>query len=566
MKEKVKKTFKGYCKGYGKQALFLSLTFFFLQSFHEEIVAGPLNKQNGIEEVNQSRVIRGIVKDQSGDPLVGVSVYFEGTTVGVATDIDGRYEIQKPSNISELSFSYVGFKTQVIAITNNNVIDVVLEEDNQLLDEVVVVGYGTMRKSDVTGAISTAKGSDIIKSQSFNALEGLKGKAAGVNIFSNTGQPGGEMRVIIRGIATINASADPLYVVDGVVMKNFRFLNPNDIESIEVLKDASAAAIYGARGANGVVLVTTKRGGNTGSRSHISYDGSFSVGTMLRYMDVMDSHEWMAAFKQGLENANAWQGKNFTTDLSQIFTDERLFNSDGSPKYNTDWQKEADRTAFSHNHQLSIQRGDKDSSVGAFLNYTDQQGILHNSYQKRLNVKLSYDDKPTNWLSTGINLLVNHTWGQRTSDNPYGLGALRTMVEQLPFLPLTLDGEYTQTNVVQTTAILNDKDNPSSGYQGFSPEGVGNPVELLKRLEAMTYRTNIFGNAALTFHLLPGLDLKTQIGVDYEHYRYAGYTPFTPRTMINQSSTGSASANTSGRLYWQEETFLTYDKIFGKHS
>ena len=132
---------------------------------------------------------------------------------------------------------------------------------------------------------STAKGSDIIKNQSFNALEGLRGKAAGVNIFSNTGQPGGEMRVIIRGIATINASASPLYVVDGVVMQNFQYLNPNDIESIEILKDASSAAIYGARGANGVVLVTTKRGGDTGNQARISYDGSLSV-SPCRYMDV----------------------------------------------------------------------------------------------------------------------------------------------------------------------------------------------------------------------------------------------------------------------------------------
>ncbi|MDR2042472.1 MAG: TonB-dependent receptor, partial [Tannerella sp.] len=434
-----------------------------------------------------------------------------------------------------------------------------------ILDEVVVVGYGTMRKSDVTGSISTAKGSDIVKLQAFNALEGLRGKAAGVNIFSNTGQPGGEVRVIIRGISTINASASPLYVVDGVVMSNFQFLNPNDIESIEVLKDASSAAIYGARGANGVILVTTKRGGNTGNRAKISYDGSISSSSMLRYMEVMDANEWMSAFKQGLENANAWQGKNFTTDLSQIFTDPRLFNSDGSPKYNTDWQREASRTAVSHNHQLSIQRGDANSSVGAFLNYTDQQGVLLNSYFKRVNAKLAYDDKPTEWLSTGINLMVNHTWGNRTSDNPYGQGALRTMVEQLPFLPVMLDGEYTQTNIIQTTAIPNDRNDPSKGTQGFGPEGVGNPVELLERMEAMQYKTQIFGNAALTFHLTKDLDLKTQFGVDYQNSRNANYTPFTPRPLINQSSTGSASGNNANTLYWQEETFLTYDKTLGLH-
>ena len=150
-------------------------------------------------------------------------------------------------------------------------------------------------------------------------------------------------------------------------------------------------------------------------------------------------HVMHSPFKQGLENANAWQGKNFDTDLSHIFTDPRFFNSDGTPIYNTDWQDEASRTAISHNHQISIQRGGKDYSVGAFLNYTDQQGIMKNSYYKRVNAKLSYDDKPTKWLSTAVNLLVNHTWGNRTSDNPYGQGALRTMIEQLPWLPVKMD-------------------------------------------------------------------------------------------------------------------------------
>jgi TonB-linked SusC/RagA family outer membrane protein len=348
-------------------------------------------------------------------------------------------------------------------------------------------------------------------------------------------------------------------------MSDFHLVNPNDIESIEVLKDASSAAIYGARGANGVILVTTKRGGNTGKQARVSYDGSVSISTMQRYMEVMDANEWMSTFKQGLENANAWQGKNFTTDLSKIFTDERLFNADGTPKYNTDWQKEASRTAVSHNHQLSIQRGDENSSVGAFLNYTDQQGVMLNSYFKRLNAKLAYDDNPTKWLSTGVNLMVNHSWGNRTSDNPYGQGAMRTMLEQLPFLPVMLDGEYTQTNIISTTAIPSDKDDAGKGSQNFSPEGVGNPVELLERMYAMQYRTQLFGNAALTFHLTKDLDLKTQLGIDYHNNRNASYTPFTPRPMINQSSVGSASGNNSNTLYWQEETYLTYNKTLDKH-
>lgn len=396
--------------------------------------------RNEIGEVlqQQRKQISGRVTDESGEAVIGANIIEEGTNNGTVTDIDGNFSLLVEQEDATIRVSYIGYTEQLIETAGRNTFNIVLQEDTQALDELVVVGYGTMRKSDVTGSISTAKGSDIIKNQSFNALEGLKGKAAGVNIFSNTGQPGGEMRVIIRGISTINASASPLYVVDGVVMSNFQYLNPNDIESIEVLKDASSAAIYGARGANGVILVTTKRGGNTGNQARVSYDGSMSVSNMSRYMDVMNAEEWMSTFRQGLENANAWQNRNFTTDLSQIFTDPRLFDANGSPIYDTNWQKEASRTAFSHNHQLSVQRGDGESSVGAFLNYTDQQGILHNTYFKRLNAKLAYDDKPTKWLSTGVNLLVNHSWGNRTSDNPYGQGALRTRTayhDRAPAIP-----------------------------------------------------------------------------------------------------------------------------------
>ena len=525
-------------------------------------VSQPLTEVTSVQQ--QKKVIITVV-DGLNEPVVGASVMMMSSKTGVITDINGRCDIDAASG-DEIRVSSIGYVAQTIKLGKGGSQRIVLLEDKQLLDEVVVVGYGTMRKSDLTGSSSTTKGSEILKMQGFNALEGLKGKAAGVNIFNNTGQPGGEMRVIIRGISTINASSSPLYIVDGVAMTDFQFLNPNDIESIEVLKDASSAAIYGARGANGVIMVTTKRG-NAGKGAHIKYDGSFSVSSMARKMDVMNASEWMSAFKQGLENANQFQGMNFDTDLSKIFTDTRYFDSNGNPLYDTDWQDECSRVAVSHNHELSIQRsGENGSSVGAFLNFTDQQGILLNTYYTRVNAKLAYDDNPTKWLSTGLNLLVNHSWGNHTSDNPYGQGALRTMIEQLPWLPVQLNGEYVQNNMINTTGILKDKDNPNSGYQTFSPEGVANPVELLERVQVIQYKTQIFGNAALTFHLAKGLDLRTQLGIDYHNNRSKGYTPFQPHQLIDQgASQGAASAGNSNSLYWQEETYLTYVNDFGKH-
>ena len=525
-------------------------------------VSKPLTEVTSVQQ--QKKVIITVVDDKN-EPVVGASIMMVSSQTGAITDVNGQCDISAAQG-DEIRVSSIGYVTQTIKLGKGASQRIVLLEDKQLLDEVVVVGYGTMRKSDLTGSSSTTKGSEILKVQGFNALEGLKGKAAGVNIFNNTGQPGGEMRVIIRGISTINASSSPLYIVDGVAMTDFQFLNPNDIESIEVLKDASSAAIYGARGANGVIMVTTKRG-NAGKGVHVKYDGSLSVSSMARKMDVMNASEWMSAFKQGLENANQFQGMNFDTDLSKIFTDSRYFDSNGNPLYDTDWQEECSRVAVSHNHELSIQRsGDNGSSVGAFLNFTDQQGVLRNTYYKRVNAKLAYDDNPTKWLSTGINLLVNHSWGNHTSDNPYGQGALRTMIEQLPWLPVQLNGEYIQNNMINTTGILKDKNNPNSGYQTFSPEGVANPVELLERVQVIQYKTQIFGNAALTFHLAKGLDLRTQLGIDYHNNRSKGYTPFQPHQLIDQgASQGSASAGNSNSLYWQEETYLTYVNDFGKH-
>lgn len=539
-----------------------AMTFGFPVNVLANSVSKPLTEVTSVQQ--QKKVIITVVDDKN-EPVVGASIMMVSSQTGAITDVNGQCGISAAQG-DEIRVSSIGYVTQTIKLGKGASQRIVLLEDKQLLDEVVVVGYGTMRKSDLTGSSSTTKGSEILKVQGFNALEGLKGKAAGVNIFNNTGQPGGEMRVIIRGISTINASSSPLYIVDGVAMTDFQFLNPNDIESIEVLKDASSAAIYGARGANGVIMVTTKRG-NAGKGVHVKYDGSLSVSSMARKMDVMNASEWMSAFKQGLENANQFQGMNFDTDLSKIFTDSRYFDSNGNPLYDTDWQEECSRVAVSHNHELSIQRsGDNGSSVGAFLNFTDQQGVLRNTYYKRVNAKLAYDDNPTKWLSTGINLLVNHSWGNHTSDNPYGQGALRTMIEQLPWLPVQLNGEYIQNNMINTTGILKDKNNPNSGYQTFSPEGVANPVELLERVQVIQYKTQIFGNAALTFHLAKGLDLRTQLGIDYHNNRSKGYTPFQPHQLIDQgASQGSASAGNSNSLYWQEETYLTYVNDFGKH-
>jgi TonB-linked SusC/RagA family outer membrane protein len=494
----------------------------------------------------QGRNVTGVVTDATGEPIIGANVVVKGTTNGTITDIDGQFVLSVPDN-AVLAISYIGYIGKELPIGNQTAFTIVLADDTQALDEVVVVGYGTMRKSDVTGSISVTKADEILKQQSFSALDGLKGKASGVNIFSNSGQPGGAARVIIRGMSTISTSSDPLYVVDGVVMEDFKFINPNDIERIEVLKDASSAAIYGARGANGVIMVTTKRG-KDGEGVAVSYSGSLSVGTMASYMDLLDAYEWQDAFIKALENQNTLYGKTLSLKKADYFKDPSLFDENGNALYNTDWQREATRTAISHNHQLNIQQGGKNSSMGAFLNFTDQQGLMLNSYMKRINAKMAYDAKPTPWLSTAVNILVNHTWGNEAEEDGGHQMPRRSMIEFVPFLPVKLNGEWTNNSTVTDV---------------FGLEGMANPVHVLTVQERTRLRTQIFGNAALTFHLLPNLDLKTQLGLDNHVNKYR---TFSPTGLMNISfSENNATIEDQSSLYWQEETYLTYNNRWNNH-
>ena len=498
----------------------------------------------------QQQTVSGVVRDAgTNQPMGGVTISVKGTSTATQTDDNGNFSIAANTG-QVIVANFLGFKSQEKTVSSTTM-NFSLESSDQQIEELVVVGYGTMRKSDVTGSISNVKGEDMIKAQSFSPLENLRGKAPGVNIYSNSSQPGAYAnRVIIRGTNTINSSSNPLYVVDGVVMQDFHLLNPNDIQSIEVLKDASSAAIYGARGANGVILVTTKRGNKDGRRT-ISYQGSVSSNSVQRYMEVLSGQEWVDAFMIGLENENKWQGKNWNLSKTSWFNDPNYFDASGNPLYNTDWQKEATRNSLSHNHQIDIQQGDENSSVGAFLNYSENQGVVNNTYSKRINGKLAYDSKVKEWLSTSVNLLANHTWGQHTPEDGGGQDARRTMIEMLPWLPIYQpDGKYTNSSSSTVSNVL-------------AFEGMANPVSILDLQKRMRYNTQIFGNAALTFHLADGLDLKTQFGIDNHRKEYRGYSSI----LLNNISrpNGWAEVSSWNDLYWQEETYLTYNKTFDKH-
>lgn len=490
--------------------------------------------------------VSGTVVDTEDAPLPGVNVSVEGTSTGTVTDEDGEYTLAVPDDSGVLVFSYVGYETQEISIDGQSEVDVVLGLDTEQMDDLVVTGYGTQRRSEITGSVGMAS-SDDLEQPSFNTMQSLRGKVSGVNIFTNSGSPTGSNRVIIRGVGTINASTSPLYVVDGVVMENIDFLNPNDIESVEVLKDASATAIYGARGANGVILITTERGSD--EALVVGYEGDFSVGRMRGKLDLLNSEEFMEVMEIGYENAPKYDdGLDEAPELTR--DDPRLFDSEGNPLYDTDWQDEATRTALSHNHQLSIQSGGEKSSIGAFLNYTDREGIMLNSYLQRVNLKVAYDANPRDWLSLGTNLTVNRTWENNIEEGGGHQMPRRSMLEMASIFPVQFDED--------------EWSNSFSSEEDYGFEAIPNPVHVLETQDRLRDRTQLFGNTFAAFQITPELEFRTQIGIDNTLYEERNYSP---NDLINISAPdGNASIGNSETLFWQSENFLTYQQDFDKHS
>lgn len=496
-------------------------------------------------KIYEKEISGTVIDGETNTPLPGVNILAKGTNVGTVTDIDGEYRLTVPDNVTTLVFSSIGYTTQEVAIEGNNIIDVNLIPDVQSLQEVVVVGYGTQKKSDLTGAVGMVDAEELLKAPISNPLQGLKGKVAGVNVFLNSGAPTSSPRVIIRGVGTVNSSSGPLYVVDGVVMETIEYLNPNDIQSMEVLKDASSTAIYGARGANGVILITTRRGAQTEGVT-IGYEGYVNVGVLPRKMDVLNSEEWLEVVERGFANVPQYTDEEapaFTTD------DDRLFDANGNPLYDTDWQEEATRTALSHNHQLSIQQKGEKSSFGAFLNYSDLEGIMLNSWLERYSGKVAYDAKPKEWLSLGINLLANYTRENEVEEGGGAQVPRRTMIEMPPIFPVKFpDGTWTNSSMISDP---------------YNLEAMANPVHVLETQDRFRKRTQLFGNTYLTFHLAEGLDLRTQFGFDK---RVNLYQEYSPNDLTNISAPlGYAYQRNQNINYWQEETYLNFNRDIGDH-
>lgn len=373
-----------------------------------------------VSTYGQTKTVSGIVKSESGgEPLVGATVKVKETNTGGITDIDGRYTIQ--ANLGQtLIVSYIGYRTKEVKVERTTRIDILLQEDNEMLDEVVVVGYGTMKRSDLTGSVVSVTGDELKKSVVTSLDQALQGRAAGVQVTQNSGTPGGGISVSIRGINSLNGN-EPLYVIDGVAISGnntsnssvLSSINPADIVSMEVLKDASATAIYGSRASNGVVLITTRQGEE--GKTKVSYEGYYALQQLPKKLETLTLPEY--AVYQNLRAATIGFGAR------EEFKDPSLLSR------GTDWQNEIFRTAPMHNHQINISGGSKSMKYSLSGGYMQQDGIVFGSDFERFSFRVNMDNDINKWLTTGLRASVART---QQTNNVDGSGAIYNALNQLP--------------------------------------------------------------------------------------------------------------------------------------
>ena len=395
----------------------------------------------------QNISVKGSVKDANGEPLIGVNVLQAGTTNGIITDFDGNFELNVPADAS-LTFSFIGYKTQTVAVKGRKSISVVLQEDTKTLDEVVVVGYGTMKKSDISGAVTTVNQEAVMRRIPQNIGQALQGAAAGVIVTQQDGAPDANAAIRIRGVGTINGDASPLYVVDGVqVGTNANFINPSDIERIEILKDASATAIYGSAGANGVVMITTKHGKKGSSQINITAD--FGLQTLPYTLDTQGIDAYAAAIRE----ARANDGNGL---YNQIWNEQ----FDGQRTY-IDWQKEMTRPALRQQYGISLNGGNEKTQYSLSAGYMDVEGLVVNSNYNRFTMRANVNSKINKFLEIGgdINYVRSSSHG---SNMALGNNGNMSSLRDFAFMTPTLD--YLVNNDINGELIKVNLENPDGTY------------------------------------------------------------------------------------------------------
>ena len=486
--------------------------------------------ENPIPVQQQTKNVNGTVVDVNGDPVIGANVVVKGTTNGTITDIDGRFTIDADAK-SVLNVSYIGYLTKEVAVGNQQTVRIVLLEDTKTLDEVVVIGYGTQKKADLTGSVANVSAEKLNTQSNANIGQALQGKIAGVDIVSQGGSPGAGTRIMVRGIGTLNNAA-PLYIVDGMYMSGIDHINPNDIASIDVLKDASSAAIYGSRAANGVIIVTTKEGSNTEGKPIVDLSINAGVALVSKKLDMLDAQGW----SEVTSVARRAVGKpvlDMGTDLA------------GKPDNN--WQDIMFRPALMQNYNASIKGGGKYSTYYTGLGYFNQDGVVKGTNYERYTLQ-SKNDYKKGIFSAGTNVLLTFNHDKPLHEESRG-GMVGTILQALPTLE-----KYDETR--------------TGGYGGLYGDvaNLPNPLGMIDDNLMNRYSENmkVYANIYAQLELYKGLKYRLNLTPDFDFYRYKKYLNEYDFGITTNSVTQLTERQTRRRNILVEN-LLTYDQTFGDH-
>lgn len=522
----------------------------------------------------QSKTVSGTVIDQTGEPVIGANVLVKGTTNGVITDLDGKFTLTNVPDKGTISISFIGYKDQDVSVSGKTNLQVTLQEDNAMLDEVVVVGYGVQKKSDVTGAMASVGAKEIEARPVTNALQALQGKAAGVDITSNE-RPGELGEVRIRGNRSITASNSPLYVVDGVPLLSasaIETINPRDIESIDILKDASATAIYGSRGANGVILVTTKKG-KEGSFK-LNYSGTATFETQKSKSEMMNASDYItwrrwAMYNAGLITSPGDQPTEAddATVFSIMSADPTTYNNimggwvngqwDGSRVESTDWTDFVTRTGITTEHTISASGGTEKSNLYASLGYLNNKGTLKGQEYERYTANVNTTINPTKWFTLGASINASY------SEQEYGTANVGTSSSN----PSYIYG-WAQRNFAFSKPY--DADGNFIQHPG-GEDNISNVVGEWDRSRQQRKTFRALGSFYATLNIgellkpLDGLKFRINFGPDFRYWRDGTFISAESVTRGNgaQNYTRLQQRND---LSWTLDEQLDYNRVFGKHS
>jgi TonB-linked SusC/RagA family outer membrane protein len=506
--------------------------------------------------------IHGKILDDKGNPLSGATVQVKGTNQITQTNQNGDFSLNAPSSSSKLVFSFTGFAPKEITVGNQSNINVTLEQANATMGEVVVVGYGTQRKSDLTGAVSSVSAKDLAKASPVNATDALQGRAAGVQVTTNSSAPGSEGTIRIRGIGTVNNN-DPLYVVDGMFVSSINYLNPSDIARIEVLKDASATAIYGSRGANGVVLITTQKGSS--GKPVITFNANTSISKVTNLTKGLNRDQYVDYLKTAYLNGYLRSVANANPNADPFTSTDPFFNYTKNTLkpwydkgYNINWVDSLFKTAVVQNYDIGIRGGANNVRYAASAGYFDQKGILENNDYKRYTFRLNTDYTVNKRLVIGENLSIAHSntlgGGLYNNAGTASNGIINQIINADPLTPIT-----------NPNANPKDPDYKYNKYLHSDVTTAGNPAAAIARVNDRSNLLKLVGNVYGEMELIKGLKLRTSLGYDYQSIDSAGFDPKFFLAANDQSPTSTVAQLNNYFLGQVWENTLAYNTKIANH-